>query len=120
MNPDTAHYAYWVQTLDSIGCIQKTYYDIGSLNVKVIETMDGNLLSVYPNPANALVNIQINDLNVENGRLELYNIVGQQLKSTASINNKGTFDISNLPQGTYMVVYFTNNIKKAEALFIKN
>jgi len=61
--------------------------------------------SIYPNPAKALVNVNI---NLKNFRVEIRNIVGQVLLSQ---NDTKSIDISSLSAGSYVISVIADNIK---------
>lgn len=64
----------------------------------------GNYASIYPNPSNGLITIDVEGTNV----LTVYNTAGQ-LVYNQSINDKTTVDLSKLEKGTYLMV-LTNNV----------
>jgi hypothetical protein len=63
-------------------------------------------LSVYPNPARDLLNISFELNGTENVTFELYNILGVQVRKMESDkagNVSHTINVSDLPQGTYIL-----------------
>ena len=59
-------------------------------------------IKVYPNPTNGLLNIDLNTLT-EDVRIDVFNIVGQQVMSTQNARNLTTLDLSNVSNGVYFV-----------------
>ncbi len=58
-----------------------------------------NNISVYPNPANGIVRIlNTNDFNIS--KIEIIDLLGRTVIST---NNSDEIDVSNLPEGQYIV-----------------
>lgn len=55
----------------------------------------------YPNPTEGNINLNIS--NTENYSIELYTIQGSLLKSYKNNSNTSTIDISNLPNGIYLI-----------------
>ncbi len=55
--------------------------------------------SVYPNPANDVLNIHINDLNQYD--IRLFDIMGKQLQLPACIEN--TLSVQDVPAGFYVL-----------------
>ena len=84
---------------------------------KIIGTYSGagdtidELISVYPNPANKFVNIQLKSSEQINS-IVLYNILGKLIYKENKPNNSEAIkiDISNFGKGIYFLkVNFTNN-----------
>ena len=73
-----------------------------------------NYYTIYPNPSNDIVNIEIRDVNniPEKGETvsgELFDMMGQ-LKSKVEIsNNKATFSVKGLNKGIYVLKIYINN-----------
>jgi hypothetical protein len=67
--------------------------------------------NVYPNPANASVNIALNNVP-QNGMLEIYNTAGQLVYQTAVTNQLMTIPTGRLSNGVYAIKLSTdaNNI----------
>ena len=63
-----------------------------------ISNANNNIL-VYPNPANALLTIQINS-STKNFTVEIFNLIGEQIfKASNNIN----IDVSSFSQGLYFI-----------------
>jgi hypothetical protein len=75
-----------------------------------IETLDKPTIEIYPNPSNNLITIELPNEET----VSLYSITGEFIESVR-INKKGTFDVSQLPIGVYIIKTATNTMK-----FIKN
>lgn len=62
-----------------------------------------NKITVYPNPATHSVHFNLENVNVQNARLVLYNAVGKETLSKFVFNSKTiSLDISELPRGVYL------------------
>ncbi len=63
---------------------------------------------VYPNPSHGIINIQFNDKEVSQGRIDIYDTKGAKVYSEV-INNSGSFsmtiDLTRFPAGVYFVKY---------------
>lgn len=72
---------------------------------------EGNLLSAYPNPSSALVNINL-DVNTY-VEARLYSLSGKQLvvEKLTSHHQNVSFDLSKLPAGLYLVKLFGTETK---------
>jgi len=64
-------------------------------------------LSIYPNPSTGLCFVNIHQPNTQ---VEVYNLVGEKVLSKSQLN-KGvnSFDLSSLPQGSYIVRVVSGN-----------
>lgn len=57
-------------------------------------------ITVYPNPATNYISID-NDENVK--RITIFNLVGKELKTFENIQKDEHYDVSELPNGMYLV-----------------
>lgn len=101
----------------------KTYYFVPSMNGQndcvTITVTDGltsieensNSFSVYPNPANDVLNINGENINT----IEIINLVGQVVATT----NSTSVNVANLANGAYFVRVNFNNGEVAAQKFIK-
>ena len=83
---------------------------------KIIEIKS---IKVYPNPASQVLYINSQGYDGVNINMKLYNIIGQLLKDTTitgSDNNLDQMDLSNLPDGLYMLIM---KDKKGQSLMNK-
>ncbi|MDA3910616.1 MAG: T9SS type A sorting domain-containing protein [Bacteroidales bacterium] len=65
-----------------------------SINSNISETM-----VIYPNPANNVLNIE----NAQGAKVSVYNMIGQELLSANVNNNMHAINVSELPEGSYIV-----------------
>ncbi|MEO8759421.1 MAG: M1 family aminopeptidase [Bacteroidia bacterium] len=56
---------------------------------------------IYPNPANNIVNVEINDLSNYPKMVELYNVLGQKILTGTPAENKFSVSLSTVAAGTY-------------------
>ncbi|MDD5571561.1 MAG: YCF48-related protein [Bacteroidales bacterium] len=64
--------------------------------------------SIYPNPANTEITIEIKDLRYTGYDLEIYNLSGQELIKAQGIRHKAKVDVSDLPCGIYFIKLITD------------
>jgi len=64
-----------------------------------VESTIENTVSVYPNPANNVINVA----NAENSSIVVLNMVGEVVATIDNASANQTIDISNLADGTYFV-----------------
>ena len=64
-------------------------------------------VQVYPNPSEGI--FSVNGV-ADHTKVAVYSLAGQQLSQTEILNN--SFDVSNLPIGTYLLIFAdANNLK---------
>ena len=70
-------------------------------------------VKIYPNPAHSQIFIETIGISTGEESITLCNIIGQKLNITiTAAGNKRVADISNLPNGIYMVVYSNRTFQK--------
>lgn len=87
-------------------------------SMNFIETAN---LSVYPNPAQNILNIEINTGANEQAQLVVYDVTGKLLHSQeiSFVSGAAQLDVSNFSNGFYMLAIQTNNNLTAVAKFVK-
>ena len=77
-------------------------------------------ISIYPNPVSQTLNIQYNFKNNSKVRLEIFDVIGQQVYSRMMDNseNKTTVNTSNFMSGVY-VVKLGNEKEQFVSKFVK-
>ena len=118
-NPDTIHNYYWVITTQN-GCSAKSYYNTPGATA-ISNVNEGTTdVKVYPNPASALVNVDITSTETGDVTVELTDMLGQKINEVPASNNKAVIDVSKLAAGVYIIDCYCGGIKIAAAKFIKN
>jgi uncharacterized protein YjdB len=117
VTPDYTNKSYWVMT--SLGaCAQKTYY---TAPLTVQNVSDGTVIvTVYPNPATSVVNVEVSKEAHGQVQIEIWNVVGQKISAVTATDNRAAIDIATLPLGTYIATCYVDGIKIASTRFIKN
>ena len=119
-SPDFANKYYWAMTTDlTTGCVKKGYYRVptGVTNINEVVAAE---IKVFPNPAQAYVNVDIVTKAEGNKEIEVINLLGQKVATITAINNKVTIDVSGFAAGYYFVKCYNNGINIGTAKFIKN
>ncbi|MBA3706736.1 MAG: T9SS type A sorting domain-containing protein, partial [Bacteroidetes bacterium] len=88
------------QLLESVVTSTDTIYSYNNLTVK-------NYVSIYPNPANTTITIEIKNTTKEN-KIIICNINGQELIRQQIKDSETQVDISNLTSGLYFVKLITD------------
>ena len=117
-NPDVTYKYYWVMTTHN-GCMQKTYYNVptGIVNINQVANAE---MKVFPNPANNVLNVEINASATGNFKVDVVNLLGQKMQDAEVTDKKAALNVSALPAGTYLVVAYRDGIKVAAVRFVKN
>lgn len=74
-------------------------------------------LSVYPNPATDVLNVEILNANFKNSVVTVYNVSGVEVMSVDMIGNKKALDVEKLTSGAYLLKVsntengYTNTVK---------
>lgn len=105
---------------NSFGTDTKTEpsYIVVSTTGSVTSYAQSNIVKVYPNPANATVNILLDpSFTLAETSVFLYHINGQKIKD---IDPSSTISIADLPNGTYFVTISTNDIRIAKKLIVSH
>lgn len=104
--------ATYHQTEGNAGCAQYRYYVINdsderldSVDVRYCSTVGvkeeiKENISVYPNPANQLVNVVL-DQSVSNVSFKLFNVLGDVIVSKNLNKGQNTLSVADLPNGVY-------------------
>lgn len=79
-----------------------------------VKSVANAVVSIYPNPANEVLNIVTNEAT----SIEILNAVGQVVK-TAHVNGKSTLNVSELPTGVYYVSMNSTAGKSIQKVVIK-
>jgi hypothetical protein len=82
----------------------------------VAENVAINALNVYPNPATTNIYVE----NNTGATIEIYNLVGQKVKTVANANRNAIVNVEDLSEGTYIVkVIDGNEVKTAKVNIVK-
>ncbi|MGQ1784587.1 MULTISPECIES: T9SS type A sorting domain-containing protein [unclassified Saccharicrinis] len=86
-------------------------------DVSVKNILSSNQVKVYPNPTNGIFRVDLNNNIGEITQLDVFNLLGQLIKSGVDVNNLGSFDISDLPNGQYIIkISIGNNLFNTKIL----
>jgi hypothetical protein len=76
-------------------------------------------LSVYPNPATDVLNINISNANFKNSEVVVYNISGIEILKTNMANNNAQLNIESLSNGVYFLKVSNENGFSKTVKFVK-
>lgn len=83
--------------------------------LSVEENVNNSQISIYPNPANRLINVKINSNNPI--YVTIFDFTGKKIQTTELIDNQGSISISHLSSGVYFVEIFDGKNKEIKKLF---
>lgn len=69
--------------------------------LSVDDTVEASEISVYPNPASAIVHLDLGTYKDQLTAIELFDVLGQEIRNMTLQNDQ--IDISNLPSGIYFI-----------------
>jgi hypothetical protein len=116
-DPVLQYRKYWCVTRTHEGCMQKTYYN---MPVGVTEITDGVDVKVYPNPANDILNVDINTKAGGKIELEVVDVLGQKISAVTAVNHRAQMNVSGLAPGVYVIECYRDGVKVNATRFIKN
>ena len=93
-----------------------------SLGINDIESeLNNYTISMYPNPANSILNVTLESNSSSNLKIEIMSLDGKKVKSTSLSNYENTpIDISHLSEGVYVSNFYSANILIASKKLVKN
>ncbi|WP_295984122.1 T9SS type A sorting domain-containing protein [uncultured Algibacter sp.] len=78
-------------------------------------------MSLYPNPAQSILNLKFESNRFSNLKVEIISLDGKKVKSSSLSNYENTqIDISNLSQGVYLTNFYSGRVLIASKKFVKN
>ena len=94
------------------------YYQL--VNSTATHYLQGIPFRMYPNPSTGIITVDVADLNLANGTLNVFNTQGQLLYSAdiQAGNLQKTFDFSSLPNGNYYLQLRLGNKQSRQAFLI--
>ena len=82
-----------------------------------INSFTDNNLKIFPNPSNGIFTIKT---SLENSTYQIYNLIGQYVKSGSIINGSNLIDLRNSIDGVYFMTVQAENGEKTGYKLIKN
>ncbi|MFV0305980.1 MAG: Omp28-related outer membrane protein [Moheibacter sp.] len=72
-------------------------FQVGTLGV---DDLDASMVSIYPNPSNGIINITTKSVN---SSIEVFDVTGRKVYSTASDSTLSTIDLSTYGKGVFVI-----------------
>ncbi len=89
-------------------------------SAQIQDTLNNIIAKVYPNPANTLLNVEVNVQNGQTAYFVMYNAIGEKIESMQLTNEMTSLSINNLPSGMYYyrITNKDGNVIKADKQMI--
>ena len=98
-------YVYAVEAIYTEGIAEFTFSNTVDIIITGIEDILANNISVYPNPANAYINIS----GIQNSELQLYDVMGKLIYSEHIETDQSRINVADLPAGSYVLHIVIDN-----------
>lgn len=97
--------SYTVAVTDANGCTRTEAFTVG-VSVGINDVNEAISLSIYPNPTNGLVNVDIELNTTADVNVDVYNMVGErviEVKALNITNSTVQLDMTDLPEAAYFI-----------------
>lgn len=88
-------------------------------NVGVSELLSKANVSLFPNPTEGNLHVNLNGYKSEVIQMNIYNAAGKLVKSDEILKASNEYDLSNLPKGVYVVELRNGNNKSSSRIVLK-
>ena len=105
--------SYYVKVSNGYGCVSDPSDKL--FVAKMFVNGISNNINVYPNPV--IDWLWVTGLPIDHSvTLQLFNLMGQNLKKSSSVNGEANIDLRDLQKGTYLIEFDNNYIKPIKIL----
>lgn len=99
------------------GVLENQRYDLVNNNPASLEMENLVTTTLYPNPAENKITIQMNNGNAD--QVEIYNLGGAKIKSVSNQNESYIFDVSQFEKGIYFAKVIKGGVVLSTKKFVK-
>lgn len=110
---------YFVLVTDSIGCVSDTSNSLYFTSVGISDPSLANLITVYPNPAEQDITIQVNGTKEATYKLSMLNAVGQIVYTEQITSAHKTIHVADYAPGIYTLIFELNGTSYTRKLILK-
>lgn len=102
--PAISDYTFHYTTIDGCDSTVTLHLTINNVGINSVAGKDYHF-NAYPNPVNDIVNVHFSSLNkqLENAEIQLFDIFGRKLHTTAVNDEETQLDLSNYANGLYLI-----------------
>ena len=106
---------------DNFSATNKTYLITpqASLGIDEIGNDLKAKITYYPNPASEVINLKIQNLNISNAQLNIYNMAGQRVHAQRISKHEEHIIVAHFTKGIYFVELTTNEWSDYQKIIIK-
>lgn len=106
-------------------CYIRKDYDFGACvidlnaegtDISLGETAADNSVRIYPNPVSDMIHIDLN--SAENVKISLYGLTGNVVKTAAESGTTATMNVTDVPEGMYILVVDNGKNKTVRKMHI--
>ncbi len=112
---NSGSYDLKVQTDDKIVLVGYTDNDVAlaryNRSTLSLEEFDKKQISVYPNPANTILNIDLTNNILSKNQFQIYNLIGKVVMEGKIENETNIINIEKLSQGLYLLKVSNRSVK---------
>lgn len=88
----------------------------GGTGISLGETAADNSMRIYPNPVSDMIHIDLN--SAENVKISLYGLTGNMVKTAAESGTTATINVTDVPEGMYILVVDNGKNKTVRKMHI--
>jgi hypothetical protein len=106
---------------DNFNATNKSYLLTPQLQVGIAEAGKNSTaaISYYPNPSSDMVTVKIDNMNVSDFVLNIYNTMGKLVKSEKLVKNQDQINIQGLSNGIYIAEIKANGWAEKQKLVVQ-
>jgi hypothetical protein len=110
---------YAVTLIASNSCDTDTILLFISVTTGIEETIEHSVVSIYPNPSSGKFMISFNDALAPYAGIKIYNIMGDLILETKNPKAKDEIDLSDHPNGIYILTMTTGSEQHKQKIVIQ-
>ena len=100
---------------DSVTTLKLTLNTVGIATTPELEKG----LSIYPNPSNGTLNVNINNANAFVKSLSIYNVLGVEVYNNTQVQQNNKIDLTDVAKGVYFITLRTTTETVTRKIFIE-
>ena len=102
----------WIEATNYFGCIASDTITITFSDLTDIQKLSTNNLTLFPNPSNGFIHINLGENNLNNANIHVLDLHGKLLLSKQITSQKTTINLNNYSKGIYLIKFSNQNGSK--------